>query len=681
MWYRVLKEFEYTLPRGETQVAKPGQLVNIKRQPRIDRLRARGAIGDSEDSHVSAKIPVLPTSPNARTLRIGLWLKTSGHYSGGRIHLYQYAVAMARLGAEVFLITNAEPIWGRNYDQVARLKTLISGRDQIPDDIDVIVTDSKTGIGHNALQWKKQHPRAPFICINFETPNWIRQFCPEYADHMEPNDAYKIFPKADILLANSAESLKWCLKYIKRTAADFLHVGVLPPAINTDALDKPGAKFILPKNPYAVWVSRAAHHKGAQIASDAVWALDVPFDLVCFGSPEKPPQDTKLHHFHVYRNFGDAEKFTAMRGAHMVLAPSKFEGFGMVPFEALACNTQCIAYDLPVLRQIYGDRLDYVKWGDENDYVKRVRKCASSPREAPKGQAWAIKTWGLPAMAKRAEALPYHAVKEKRITAHMICYGTPTAPAAVEAVYPYVHQIIIAYGRVRLWNGWGDNGVLEALRAIPDPDDKITIEARDEWPDKITMRQWCADRATGNYMMMLDGDEIWTGMQALIDSDIDWGCPRWVTFWHGPEHWIYDHESLGGRRWGKRLDPYGSSCPHYRWSWWRPSYYFVQHHTPVDASGNLLVNRGVNEDAGRLCPGAVIYHLGHALPDELMQAKHGFYERRDGADKGRVLRRKVWDTWKGEVGETEDGIIERVTWKLPAQVKKALSLIQQLGVK
>ena len=43
----------------------------------------------------------------------------------------------------------------------------------------------------------------------------------------------------------------------------------------------------------------------------------------------------------------------------LVVAPSIMEGFGMVPLESLAVGTPCVAYELPVLRQNYGDLITY----------------------------------------------------------------------------------------------------------------------------------------------------------------------------------------------------------------------------------------------------------------------------------------------------------------------------------
>jgi glycosyltransferase involved in cell wall biosynthesis len=51
-------------------------------------------------------------------------------------------------------------------------------------------------------------------------------------------------------------------------------------------------------------------------------------------------------------------------GAAALAFPSRYEGFGLPPLEALACGTPVIASDLPVLREVTGDQARYVPVGD-----------------------------------------------------------------------------------------------------------------------------------------------------------------------------------------------------------------------------------------------------------------------------------------------------------------------------
>jgi hypothetical protein len=75
---------------------------------------------------------------------------------------------------------------------------------------------------------------------------------------------------------------------------------------------------------------------------------------------------------------------------------------------------------------------------------------------------------------------------------------------------------------------------------------------------------------------------------------------------------------------------------------------------------------------GEKVPEAMIYHLGHALPKDVMQAKHNYYLNRDGNDAGRIKRMESWHNWNGKAGDCGDGIVSPVTWELPPIVRKAL---------
>lgn len=670
MWVKVLREFKWKNARGKETVASPGTMIDIMNRHDLKRLLSAGYVSEREPlpqliGGAHGKLPV--SNQFARTKRIGIWLYTSRGYSGGRIHMYQYALTLAQLGAEVYMITNAPPVWAHDYPEEPRLKILLEGKDGIPPDLDLIVTDSKHSVGARARAWKQRNPTIPFVCFNFETPNWVAEFDKEYAQKLQVSA--DIFGDADYLIANSAESLKYLLEWVKKPIA----AGYLPPAVNDHAIGKGKEPAVLiPTRPFAVYSARAPKYKGGDVAVEAIWALDVPFDLVTFGHVSGKVKDTSLHKLHTLERHNDAEKFAYMKEAAVVLAPSKFEGYGMVPGEALASGTPCIVYDLPVLRQVYGDRLIYAKWGDRGEFKKMVKSFVDSgdrgehPRVKPiVAEAKAL--YGLGAMKKKVETLKHHALKRPSISAHCIVYWG-FVPEALESIYPHVDEIRIAYGPTELNKHVPPDGSLELLRAFPDPDSKITLEVRDVWRNKLDMRRWGTRLIAGNWHLLLDGDEIWVGLDKWIAAGFPFSAPRWVNLWHDADHWVYDSAKLAGRRWGRKLKPYGSVCPHYRWSWWRSSYKFSKHCVVTDFADRTL--HAPEKIAAEDEPSCVIYHLGHMLPRETMKAKHEFYRKRDGDDPGRRQRQKVWHAWNGQLGDVGDGIVAKVDWELPALVKK-----------
>ena len=49
-----------------------------------------------------------------------------------------------------------------------------------------------------------------------------------------------------------------------------------------------------------------------------------------------------------------------MKNAKAFIQPSKYEGFGIPPLEALACNAKVIVSDIPVFHEIYGESVYYI---------------------------------------------------------------------------------------------------------------------------------------------------------------------------------------------------------------------------------------------------------------------------------------------------------------------------------
>jgi glycosyltransferase involved in cell wall biosynthesis len=74
-------------------------------------------------------------------------------------------------------------------------------------------------------------------------------------------------------------------------------------------------------------------------------------------------------------------------GARALVFPSDDEGFGLPTVEALACGTPVVASDLPVLREVLGNRATFVESGDLEGLLAAG---VAARRPAPKPPAW---TW------------------------------------------------------------------------------------------------------------------------------------------------------------------------------------------------------------------------------------------------------------------------------------------------
>ncbi len=676
--HRVLKPFIMKDQLGKEVERTTGQVIDVLQADLTKKLLGKGFIAPSCES--SGKTLVgKPAAKCAKVKRIGIWMYTSDWYSGGRIHMYQLAVILAELGWHVYLITNKIPRWKVDYPETENLHIVLEGQGRIPPDLDMILTDSKTDLGKNALLWRERHSIAPLVCMNFETPNWVQEYCPDYAQRL--NVPKNIFQAADFLLANSNLSRKFLQEWLAKGDGEKQQCWVIPPAVNTHKITAMLEGKLITNRPFAVWSARSPAYKGGRVAIDAIWALKTPFDLVTFGRVDNPPPNTALHKICLLKGQDDATKFLYMRHAQLVLAPSLFEGYGMVPAEALSVGTPVMVYDLPVLREEYGepDGMHYVKSGDKAAFKKKLAELVTQDKQ-PANPAPIIEKHGMDGVKKIVDSVPLFAFKKSVITAHMVAYWG-FIPESLESVYSHVDKIAIAFGPVP--NApIIDDGSRERLLAWiaeHDVDNKIIFQEKSIWKKgKLEMRDWCCQQAEGNYMLLLDGDEIWVGLDEWIEKQHPFGCPRWLNFWHDSSHWIHDTGKQSGIRWGYKLDPQGSTCPHYRWSWWRASYAFRRHHAlPLDHDDNPLHLR--DKDIASGSPESIIYHLGHALPPVVMTAKHEFYLKRDGDDAGRRGRRDCWTDWDGKAGDCGDGIVEKVDWELPEIVQRGFKSVALLG--
>jgi hypothetical protein len=146
-----------------------------------------------------------------------------------------------------------------------------------------------------------------------------------------------------------------------------------------------------------------------------------------------------------------------------------------------------------------------------------------------------------------------------------------------------------------------------------------------------------------------------------------------VNFWHDEKHWIYDDESKG--RWGNKIG-IGSVCNHYRWSFWRPSYRFRTHTSPVDVNNFELSNLENAVQNSIISPTTMIYHLGHVLPKRLMLEKNQYYLDWYKSLPNVRNNYDMWTDWESQLGKYGDGIVAEVDWDIPDIVKRAIASIR-----
>ena len=105
--------------------------------------------------------------------------------------------------------------------------------------------------------------------------------------------------------------------------------------------------------------------------------LQKDFDLVCCGGGEITKDEKKI----ISELKIDSSKIIQIEGsdddlcylyknASAFIFPSKYEGLGLPPLEAMSCGCPVIISDIPVLRELYDDSALYIDPYDSED-IKR----------------------------------------------------------------------------------------------------------------------------------------------------------------------------------------------------------------------------------------------------------------------------------------------------------------------
>lgn len=112
-------------------------------------------------------------------------------------------------------------------------------------------------------------------------------------------------------------------------------------------------------------------------------------------------------------------------------------------------------------------------------------------------------------------------------------------PYSLKSIYDFADEIIICDGLIKQFNkdgsvksndGGSTDGTNEFVDSYPDGDKKISLYSN-AWDWEKDKRQWMVDRATGDWMMTVDADEVYKGddlnyVRATIEKN-----PRLLSVW------------------------------------------------------------------------------------------------------------------------------------------------------
>ncbi len=157
--------------------------------------------------------------------------------------------------------------------------------------------------------------------------------------------------------------------------------------------------------PYLVTVSRLQPYKNQEAVIRAAARLEpqLPVRLVGQG-----PAEAGLRRLAtelgvtcaIEGGLSDADVARVYREASVAVCPSRFEGFGLSPIEAIACGTRAVASDIPAHREFADGAARFFPLNDDGALVAAIRAALAGPPPDPA----AIETLTIAAAAERFAA-------------------------------------------------------------------------------------------------------------------------------------------------------------------------------------------------------------------------------------------------------------------------------------
>ncbi len=127
------------------------------------------------------------------------------------------------------------------------------------------------------------------------------------------------------------------------------------------------------RDPRVVFISRLVDHKNLQVLINAMSLIRPKIGLLVLGPGDRSPYQDLAKKLEVDISFDepdDAGKIMALKKSAMLVHPSRYEGFGMPPLEALACHTPVIALDTPLMRWLLEENAYYFQ--TEEDLAEKI---------------------------------------------------------------------------------------------------------------------------------------------------------------------------------------------------------------------------------------------------------------------------------------------------------------------
>ncbi|MHC4498731.1 MAG: glycosyltransferase, partial [Planctomycetota bacterium] len=211
----------------------------------------------------------------------------------------------------------------------------------------------------------------------------------------------------------------------------------------------------------------------------------------------------------------------------------------------------------------------------------------------------------------------------------IVLNGIPLIEYSLKSIYDFAHEIIIVEGAVQDCmfaanaDGSSKDGTVQFIKSFPDPANKIKL-IQGKWPEKCEMQNEALKYVTGNYVWLIDSDEVYKRqdlekLREILKQDPSITQVNFIpdNFWKGLDYTFVSHKFFE--------EPY-----HYRRLFkYQPGALFTSHRPPTmlwPGSKKTTENMHLLDGKTTRQMGIVLYHYSYVL-DKQAKQKIELYHR------------------------------------------------------
>ncbi|PCH54309.1 MAG: hypothetical protein COC22_00455 [Flavobacteriaceae bacterium] len=183
----------------------------------------------------------------------------------------------------------------------------------------------------------------------------------------------RAFSRADLIMTIS-ESSKLDIMKFYGIMEDKIRVFPLGVDAFFDRPLDPKSDLCCSDKPFLLYVGSRAHYKNFSMLQKAFESgLKKHYDLIVVGGGDMMDvEKAPFGHSVSWLSANDAELKDLYQRAAALVYPSRYEGFGLPPLEALCCGCPVVVTDNPVARETLGEHTEYFLWNDLPSFLEAV---------------------------------------------------------------------------------------------------------------------------------------------------------------------------------------------------------------------------------------------------------------------------------------------------------------------